>query len=60
MKFTCNVKDMNTVCQNLIRILPAKTSIPSLEGILLEAREGAITMTAYNLETGLQTSLSAM
>lgn len=59
MKFTCNVKDMDTVCQNLIRILPAKTSIPSLEGILLEVREDAVTMTAYNLETGLRTSLSA-
>lgn len=59
MRFTCNTKELDTACQNLSRILPTKTSTPILEGILLNAENGMVSLTAYNLETGLATSISA-
>lgn len=39
--------------------MAAKSSIPALEGILLEAQGSRLTMTGYNLETGIRTTVEA-
>ena len=43
----------------LQRVVGIKTSMPVLEGILLSAEQGKITLVAYNLEMGMQKEIYA-
>lgn len=43
----------------LQRVVGAKTSMPVLEGILISAEKGKITLVAYNLEMGIKKELYA-
>lgn len=58
MKFTCNSFDLSKACQIVQRATSAKTAIPSVEGILLVAENGVLTLTGYDLEMGITTTIA--
>ena len=58
MRFTCEKALLQNAIMTTGRAVAVKTSIPALEGILIEAM-GYLRLTGYNLETGIQTSVSA-
>lgn len=59
MKFTVNKTDMNEAVSNIQRTVSSKTSIPALEGILLDASEDQLSLSAYDLELGITTVIPA-
>ncbi len=58
MRFTCEKALLQTAINTTGRAVAAKTSIPALEGILVEAL-GFLRLTGYNLETGIQSIVPA-
>ena len=58
MRFTCEKALLQTAITTTGRAVAVKTTIPALEGILIEAR-GTLRLTGYNLETGIQASVPA-
>jgi DNA polymerase-3 subunit beta len=60
MKFKCSAEDLSQACQNVQRAISNKTTIPALEGIFIRAaEEGALELTGYDLEVGIQTRVAA-
>ncbi len=59
MKFTVNKSDITEAVSNIQRAVSTKTSIPSLEGILLSATETGLELCAYDLELGITTVIPA-
>ena len=59
MKFTCNTQLLNEACQNVQRAASSKTTLPSIEGILLKAEGNSVTLTGYDLEVGIITTIDA-
>ena len=58
MKFSCEKALLQAAINTAARAVSPKSSIPALEGILLEAFE-ELRLTGYNLETGIRTAVSA-
>ncbi len=58
MKFSCEKALLQSAISTTSRATAAKSSIPALEGILLEAGE-ELRFTGYNLETGIRTTVPA-
>ncbi|MBQ3055694.1 MAG: DNA polymerase III subunit beta [Oscillospiraceae bacterium] len=58
MKFTCERALLAEAVSTTNWAVSSKSSIQALEGLLLEAGEG-LTVTGYNLETGIQTTINA-
>ncbi|MEG1999818.1 MAG: DNA polymerase III subunit beta [Evtepia sp.] len=58
MKFTCEKALLQSAILTASRAVPAKSSIPALEGILIEA-DLDLRLTGYNLETGIRTVVPA-
>ncbi len=58
MKFSCEKALLQSAIATTARATAAKSSIPALEGILLEAG-GSLRLTGYNLETGIRTEVPA-
>lgn len=54
MKFSVDREKLLEVVNNLSRIVTQKTSIPVLEGILISAEQGNVTLISYNLEMGIK------
>lgn len=59
MKFSCNTEMLSQNCQNVQRAVSSKTSIPAVECIYIKADNGALTLTGYDLELGIYTSIPA-
>ena len=59
MKFICSTQQLSEICSNVQRAVSTKSSIPAIEGILLEAEGGVLTLTGYDLEVGMITSMDA-
>jgi len=59
MIFSCEKALLNAAVNVAGRAVAPKSSIPALEGILLEAAGNKITLTGYNLETGIRTTAEA-
>lgn len=55
LKFSCNQKDFSSAVTNVQRAVSTKTNLPALEGILIKAEEGRITLCGYDLEIGITT-----
>ena len=53
MKIVCNTQLLNEACQNVQRVVSSKTSIPAMEGILMKAEDGMLSLTGYDLEVGI-------
>ncbi len=58
MKFSCEKALLLSAISVASRAVAPKSSIPALEGILLEAGDN-LRLTGYNLETGIRTCLDA-
>ena len=58
MKFSCEKALLQAAIATTARAVSPKSSIPALEGILLEAGE-ELRLTGYNLETGIRTIVPA-
>lgn len=58
MKFSCEKALLQSAISITARAVSPKSSIPALEGILLEAGDN-LRLTGYNLETGIRTEVSA-
>ncbi|RHR10831.1 DNA polymerase III subunit beta [Pseudoflavonifractor sp. AF19-9AC] len=58
MKFSCEKALLSAAVAAASRAVAAKSSIPAMEGILIEAGE-RLRLTGYNLETGIQATVPA-
>lgn len=58
MKFSCEKALLSSAITTTSRAVAAKSSIPAMEGILLEAGE-TLRLTGYNLDTGIQATVPA-
>ncbi len=59
MKFSCEKALLQNAIATAGRAVAAKSSIPALEGILLECREEGLRLTGYDLSCGITTTLEA-
>ncbi len=59
MKIICSTVELCEACQNVQRAASTKTAIPAIEGILMVAENGTLTLTGYDLEMGITTSIPA-
>ena len=60
MKFSVNKQDITEAVNNLQRSVSTKSSIPALEGILIQTEDQTLRMSAYNMEIGLSTVIPAL
>ena len=58
MKFTCEKGFLVNAVNTASRAALAKSAVPSLEGLLIEADEG-VTITGYDLKIGIRSFLPA-
>ena len=59
MKFSCEKALLQAAINTSSRAVSAKSSIPALEGILLQANKNGLTVSGYNMNTGIRTRLDA-
>ncbi len=59
MKFSCEKALLQSAINIASRTVAQKSSIPALEGLLLHAADGALTVSGYNMQTGIRTRVSA-
>ena len=59
MKFICNKNELSEAINNVSRAVSPKSTIAALEGIKVKVSEGSVELTAYNLEMGIRTTISA-
>ncbi len=59
MQFSCEKVLLQSAINTASRAVSSKSSIPALEGLLLEARQDGLTVCGYNMQTGIRTTLSA-
>lgn len=58
LKFSCEKALLQSAVNTASRTVAAKSSIPALEGLLLEGGD-TLTMSGYNMQTGIRTTLDA-
>ena len=58
MKFICNTKALSSACNNVMRAVSTKATIPTIEGILIECGSDTLSLTGYDFEFGINTILS--
>jgi len=59
MKFVCSKTQLVTAVANVSRVIAAKSSIPSLEGVQLKAYGSTLSLTGYDMEAGITTEIEA-
>ncbi|HPR39393.1 MAG TPA: DNA polymerase III subunit beta [Oscillospiraceae bacterium] len=59
MKIICNRNDLSEALNNVTRAVATKSTHPAMEGVLVRAEEGAISLVCYNMEMGIRTSMEA-
>ena len=57
MQFTCNKSDLCNAIAHVSKGVSSKSTIPALEGICVQVSEGQLTLTGYDLEIGIRTSI---
>lgn len=60
MKIICNKPELVSAISNVQHAVSSKSSIPALEGILLTAQNGILTICGYDLEIGMTTKIPSM
>ena len=58
MKFSCEKAILQAAISTASRAVSAKSSIPALEGLLLEV-DAHLTVSGYNMQTGIRTTVAA-
>ena len=59
MKFICSRQALSEAISSVSRAVSQKSSITALEGIKVSVEPGKVTLTGYNLEIGMTTSIDA-
>jgi len=59
MKFTCNKLLLGEALTNVSRVIAGKSSLPALEGVQLKAYRNSLTLTGYDMEAGITTTIPA-
>lgn len=60
MKFSCEKALLQNAILTASRAVSPKSTIPALEGLLLEAEDsGTVFLTGYNQETGIRSAIQA-
>ncbi len=59
MKFNVMKSDIVQAVQNVSRAVSAKATLPALEGILIKAYDNKLTLSGYDLEMGITTTVEA-
>jgi len=59
MKLICDKIKLSEAVTNVSRVIPSKSSIPSLEGVQLRASNGKLLLTGYDMEAGITTEIDA-
>ncbi|MDE7364761.1 MAG: DNA polymerase III subunit beta [Ruminococcus sp.] len=59
MKFTCNKNELSKAISNISGAVPQKSNIQALEGIKVKVSLNQIELTAYDLEKGIKTNITA-
>ncbi len=59
MKMTCDRSELLEALTGVSKAVSAKSSIPAIEGILFKCTNYTATLTAYDLEIGITTSVTA-
>ena len=59
MKFVCATDLLGQAIANVSLAVSPKSTLPALEGILVTAKKGLLTLVGYNLELGITTTLEA-
>ena len=59
MKFSCEKLLLQNAVNTASRAVAAKSSIPALEGLLLTCGGESLTLSGYNMQTGIRTRLEA-
>lgn len=57
MKFNCNKDVLLEAILTTSKAASAKSTIPALEGLLLELDNGSLSLTGYNLDIGIKTTI---
>ena len=57
MKFSCEKLLLQNAVNTASRAVAAKSSIPALEGLLLTCGGESLTVSGYNMQTGIARSL---
>ena len=55
LRFSCEKALLQSAVNTVSRAVAAKSSIPALEGILVEGSD-RLTMSGYNMQTGIRTN----
>ena len=59
MKIICDSAKLSKLCMNVQRTVSNKSTIPAIEGILIDALGDSVRLTGYDLEVGTETYLAA-
>ncbi len=59
MKFSCNTAQLSDAVANVMRAVSTKVTIPTIEGILIECGSNTLSLTGYDFEFGINTTLEA-
>ena len=59
MKFICETAPLGQAIADVSLAVSQKSTLPALEGILVTARKGGLTLVGYNLELGITAALPA-
>ncbi len=59
MKFSCEKNELMTSINTASRAVTGKSSMPLLEGLLLNAEKNTLTITGYDLSMGIRTTTQA-
>ena len=57
MKIICNTSILAEACNIVQRGVPQKSTLPATEGIYLQAKNSKLTLTGYDLEVGITTTI---
>lgn len=59
MKFSCNKNELSETLNNVTRAVAVKTTHPALEGVYIKTCEDKISLSSYNMELGIKSSIGA-
>ena len=59
MKFTCDKMDLCNAITHVMKAVALKSTVPVMEGICIQMQKEQITLTGYNLEMGIRTTVPA-
>ena len=59
MILSCSRQALSDAANHIARVVPSKSTYPALTGILFTAKAGTLTLSGYDLELGMTTTLDA-